>query len=70
MNWKALLVREYAGSPLRVAANLLVVSGIGIGVGHWLFGAPLDDALAMASMLPGLAGITAAAIIKERVTGG
>ncbi len=65
MNWKEILIREYAGHPLRVVLNLLIIAGIGILVGHLVFGAPLSDRLVMGAMVPGLVAIVAAAILKE-----
>lgn len=68
MNWTNILIREYAGHPLRIGANLLSLACAGISLGHWVFGAALGDGLVMASMAPGLAAIVAAAILKEKRT--
>lgn len=68
MNWTNILIREYAGHPFRIAANLLVLAATGIVLGHWALGAVLGDGLVMASMAPGLAAIVAAAILKEKRT--
>ena len=68
MNWTNILIREYAGHPLRIAVNLLSLACIGILLGHWVFNAEFGDGLVMASMVPGLAAIVAGAIFKEKRT--
>lgn len=66
MKWRALLVRAYAGHPLQVAFNLLILAALGILLGHWGMAAPLGDGLVMAAMTPGLVAVVSAAIVKER----
>lgn len=66
MNWKEILIREYAGPPARVVLNLLLVAAFGILLGHLAFGAPLGDRLVIGAMVPGLVAVVAAAILKER----
>lgn len=69
MKLKELLIREYAGPPVRVAVNIMFVACLGILLGHWFFGAPLDDRLVMASMTPALIAIILAALAKDGAPG-
>ena len=66
MKWKETLIREYAGPPLGVAVNVLITACLGILVGHWVLGAPLNEGLIMGAMTPALVAIATAAILKGK----
>lgn len=65
MRWKELLILEFGGPPVRVALNLFIAAAVGVLLGHLAFGAPLTEELALSAMLPGLAAVILAGILRE-----